>query len=115
MQRSKNRLADQVPSGEPACFRKRALYLVAEGDSNYNGLQVDFRQRQWHGPQFDANYTWSHTLGLTTPNNWQGADLHLHSPQCALGVWPSLFDIRHSLNINGTYDLPFGKRKDVCE
>ena len=29
----------------------------AEGYSNYNGLQVDFRQRAWHGLQFDANYT----------------------------------------------------------
>ena len=30
-------------------------YTVAEGYSNYNALQVDFRQRAWHGLQFDAN------------------------------------------------------------
>jgi Carboxypeptidase regulatory-like domain len=88
-----------------------ALYLMAEGYSNYNGLQVDFRQRQWHGLQFDANYTWSHTLGLTTPNNWQGQTYTFTMRNMRLGYGPSLFDIRHSININGTYDLPFGKGK----
>lgn len=86
-----------------------ALYLVAEGYSNYNGLQVDFRQRQWHGLQFDANYTWSHTLGLTSPNNWQGQTYTFTLRDMRLGYGPSLFDIRHNLNINGTFDLPFGK------
>jgi hypothetical protein len=88
-----------------------ALNLVAEGYSNYNGLQVDFRQRQWHGLQFDANYTWSHTLGLTTPNNWQGQTYTFTLRNMRLGYGPSLFDIRHSLNINGTFDLPLGRGK----
>ena len=95
----------------PFASGNSALYLVAEGYSNYNGLQVDFRQRQWHGLQFDANYTWSHTLGLTTPNNWQGQTYTFTLRNMRLGYGPSLFDIRHSLNVNGTYDLPFGKGK----
>src|SRR5271165_849922 len=95
----------------PYAAGNSALYLVAEGYSNYNGLQVDLRQRQWHGLQFDANYTWSHTLGLTTPNNWQGQTYTFTLRNMRLGYGPSLFDIRHSMNINGTYDLPFGKGK----
>ena len=95
----------------PYAAGNSALNLVAEGYSNYNGLQVDFRQRQWHGLQFDANYTWSHTLGLTTPNNWQGQTYTFTLRNMRLGYGPSLFDIRHSMNINGTYDLPFGKGK----
>jgi len=95
----------------PFAAGNSALYLVAEGYSNYNGLQVDFRQRQWHGLQFDANYTWSHTLGLTSPNNWQGQTYTFTLRNMRLGYGPSLFDIRHSLNVNGTYDLPFGKGK----
>ena len=93
----------------PLASGNAALYLVAEGYSNYNGLQVDFRQRQWHGLQFDANYTWSHTLGLTTPNNWQGQTYTFTLRNMRLGYGPSLFDIRHTMNVNGTYDLPFGK------
>jgi hypothetical protein len=95
----------------PYAAGNSALNLVAEGYSNYNGLQVDFRQRQWHGLQFDANYTWSHTLGLTTPNNWQGQTYTFTLRNMRLGYGPSLFDIRHSMNINGTYDLPFGRGK----
>jgi hypothetical protein len=95
----------------PFAAGNSALNLVAEGYSNYNGLQVDFRQRQWHGVQFDANYTWSHTLGLTTPNNWQGQTYTFTLRNMRLGYGPSLFDIRNSVNINGTYDLPFGRGK----
>jgi hypothetical protein len=88
-----------------------ASYTVAEGSSNYNALQVDFRQRSWHGLQFDANYSWSHTLGIATQNNWlgQGAVFSLRDMRLSYG--PTLFDLRNVVHINGTYDLPFGKGK----
>jgi hypothetical protein len=38
------------------------------GYSNYNALQIDFRQHTWHGMQFDVNYTFAHSLD----NNVQG-------------------------------------------
>jgi len=85
--------------------------LVAEGYSNYNGLQVDFRQRQWHGMQFDANYTWSHTLGVSTPNNWQGQSNIFTLRNTRLSYGPTLFDIRHAVNVNGSFDVPFGQGK----
>ena len=86
-------------------------YTVAEGYSNYNALQVDFRQRSWHGLQFDANYTWSHTLGVATQNNWlgQGAVFTLRDMRLSYG--PTLYDLRNVTHINGTYDLPLGKGK----
>jgi hypothetical protein len=86
-------------------------YLVAAGYSNYNALQVDFRQRTWHGMQFDANYTWSHTLGISTPNNWQGQVNVFSLRDMKLSYGPTLYDLRHVVHINGTYDLPFGKGK----
>src|SRR5262249_41911079 len=85
--------------------------LVAKGYSNYNALQVDFRQRAWHGLQFDANYTWSHTLGISTQNDWQGASAAFSLRDMRLSYGPALFDIRHSVHISGTYELPFGKGK----
>jgi len=89
-------------------------YTVADGYSNYNALQVDFRQRSWHGLQMDANYTWSHTLGLASQNNWlgQGAVYTLRDMRLSYG--PTLFDLRHVLHVNGTYDLPFGKGKQFA-
>ena len=86
-------------------------YTVAEGYSNYHALQVDFRQRAWHGLQFDANYTWSHTLGVATQNNWQGQGAVFSLRDMRLSYGPTLYDLRHVVHINGTYDLPFGKGK----
>ena len=85
--------------------------LIAEGYSNYNSLQVDFRERPWHGVQFDANYTWSHTLGISTPNNWQGQANQFTLRNMRLSYGPTLFDIRHAVNFNGTFELPFGRGK----
>jgi len=89
-------------------------YTVAEGYSNYNALQIDLRQRQWHGLQFDANYTWSHTLGVATQNNWQGQGALFSLRNMRLSYGPTLFDLRHVIHINGTYDLPFGRGKQFA-
>ena len=85
--------------------------LVSEGYSNYNAMQVDFRQRTWHGLQFDANYTWSHTLGISSPNNWLGQTNSLTLRNMRLSYGPTLFDIRNAIHVSGTYDLPFGRGK----
>ena len=83
----------------------------AAGYSNYNAMQVDFRQRSWHGLQFDANYTWSHTLGIASQNNWLASSNIFTLRNMRLTYGPALFDLRHVVNINSTYDLPFGKGK----
>ena len=56
---------------------------MAKGYSNYNALQVDFRQQAWHGLQFDANYTWSHTLGSDDAKQLAGRGECLHAAQSA--------------------------------
>jgi hypothetical protein len=89
-------------------------YTEAEGYSNYNALQVDFRERPWHGLQFDANYTWSHTLGIATQNNWQGQGALFTLRDMRLSYGPTLYDLRHVIHISGTYDLPFGKGKQFA-
>jgi hypothetical protein len=84
-------------------------YMDAVGYSNYEGLQVDFRQKSWHGIQFDANYTWSHTLGIATPNSWTGSFSQYTLRDIRLSYGPTIFDLRHVVHANGTFDLPFGK------
>jgi hypothetical protein len=104
------------------------------GYSNYNALQVDFRQRPNHGMEFDANYTYSHSLtnnaqGTITPGYYggggygsagyggtvgQGTQLGNSAPtyytlrNTRLNYFPSSYDVRHVLHVSGTYDLPFG-------
>jgi hypothetical protein len=84
-------------------------YMTDAGFSNYNALQVDFRQRQWHGMEFDANYTWSHSLGVSTPNDWTGAYPAFSLRNLKYGYGPSLYDLRHVAHVTATVDLPFGK------
>jgi carboxypeptidase family protein len=88
-------------------------YMTDGGYSNYNGLQVDLRQANWHGLQGDFNYTWSHTLGLATSNNdyLANADNFYTLRNLHLGYQPGTFDLRHVINGYGTYELPFGKGK----
>ncbi len=79
-------------------------YLTAAGYSNYNSLQVEFRQQNWHGMEFNANYTWSRSLGMNTQYT-------LRNLRLAYG--PTSSDIHQIIHVYGTYDLPFGKGKSM--
>ena len=93
---------------------KATGYLTDPGFGDYHALQVDWRQRHWHGMQFDANYTWSHTLGVQPGNTWTGAFRLFTMRNLRQSYGPTLFDIRHVFHANGTYDLPFGKGKAMA-
>jgi hypothetical protein len=108
------------------------IEMTNDGYSNYNALQAEFRQRLNHGMQFNANYTWSHSLennvqGSITPGFYggggKGAALSTSLNQNTLNnsapgyytlrnkhlnYFPSSFDIRQVFHLSGTYDLPFG-------
>jgi hypothetical protein len=83
--------------------------LVAAGYTNYNALQVDLRQGNWHGLQYDANYTWSNSLGVASNNSWTGSFNAFTLRDLHKSYGPSLFDLRNVMHVNGTYDLPFGR------
>jgi len=97
--------ANPFASGIPS------LVMTDAGWSNYHSMQVDFRQRLWHGLQFDANYTWSHTLGVATPNDWTGSYYAYTLRELKASYGPTLYDLHHVANISGTVDLPFGAGK----
>lgn len=86
-------------------------YTSASGYGNYHALQVDFRQKQWHGMQFDVNYTYSHTLGLQPDNQWLGTVTEFSLRDLRQSYGPTSFDLRHVIHASGTFDLPFGKGK----
>jgi hypothetical protein len=83
--------------------------LSSEGYSNYNGLQVDLRQGAWHGLQGDANYTWSHTLAVESPNSWTGSFNAFTLRNLRQSYGPAPFDLRSVFHANGTYDIPVGR------
>jgi hypothetical protein len=91
--------------------------MQASGYGDYHALQVDFRQKQWHGMQFDVNYTWSHTLGLQPENYqgsaaaWLGAVNVFSIRNLRQSYGPTNFDLRHVIHASGTFDLPVGHGK----
>lgn len=84
------------------------------GYSSYNSLQVDVRQQAWHGVQFDANYTWSKSLGTLaggSGNDWLGNYTGFTLRNLRSSYMPSTYDVHHVVHVNSTAELPFGKGK----
>jgi hypothetical protein len=89
-----------------------ASYLDSVGTSNYNSLQVEFRQRVAHGVTLNANYTYGKILGISQQGGISSGPatvFTLHNLR--LNYVPSAYDIRNTFHLSGTYDLPFGKNK----
>jgi hypothetical protein len=94
------------------------VYLTsAEGYSNYNALQVQLRQRQWHGLESTFNYTWSKNMtnnpGYFGIGGVDGPGVYpqnVYDPHGDYGV--SGFDTRNAANFVGSYAIPFGHGRD---
>jgi hypothetical protein len=92
-----------------------AAYSTA-GESNYNALQLTFRKRFSQGLGFDVNYTYGHSLDTASGNETSGAissgaSLILNPLTLKENRGNSDFDVRHQINANFQYDLPFGKNR----
>ena len=87
----------------------RMNYVDDTGWNSYNGLQVQFRKRLSHGIDWTANYTWSKSLtNLSVDNQNQSLDFTTVR-NIGLDRRVSPFDIRHVIQMLGTYDLPIGR------
>jgi len=89
-------------------------FMSDSGYSDYHSLQVDLRQQPWHGVQFDANYTWSKTLGTlagNSGNDWLGNYTTFSLRNLRSSYLPATYDLHHVVHLNATADLPFGHGK----
>ncbi|MGB7191179.1 MAG: TonB-dependent receptor [Acidobacteriaceae bacterium] len=93
-----------------------ALYAWRSiGNSNFNALQVVYRQRFGLGIQGDFNYSFSKSLDDTSQAERLGTSgstnyaqiFNTWAPHQLYGV--SDFDLRHQLNGNYIWDLPIGR------
>jgi hypothetical protein len=89
-------------------------WFRSTGLSNYHSLQARFEKRFSRGLQFEASYTWAHSLDIAsnanlgpTQNNSDFRDFRI--PQQEYGN--SDFDVRNRFIINSIYELPFGHGK----
>jgi hypothetical protein len=81
--------------------------------SNYSAFQFTVRQRFRRDLIFDFNYTLSHSLdnasGLQIAVNYSSTALIFNPLDLNSNYANSDFDVRHIINANWVYDLPFGR------
>ncbi|MFN0140227.1 MAG: carboxypeptidase regulatory-like domain-containing protein [Pyrinomonadaceae bacterium] len=84
------------------------------GESWYDAFQLSARKRFQNGLSFDVNYTYSHSLDTASGNEASGSIIGINflnplTPKENKGS--SDFDVRHLINANYIWELPFGKGK----
>ena len=119
---------------DQACFPSCSIYgdyaMFAEqydslgsvssiGRSNYNALQLTLRRRYSKGFQFDLNYTLAHAKDMASAaergsefgnfdnGGYSGFLVNTWDPESNYGS--SDYDVRHQVNFNWIWDLPFGQ------
>ncbi len=115
------------PRTWPPVQQRRPLYpfnpditflitTTAQGMANYHALQTTFKQRLWHGLDFNANYTWS--KAMTNSRGFFGSagvaagtstSTPVNSRDLSDNYGPAFFDATHIFSVAGTYEVPFGK------
>jgi hypothetical protein len=86
--------------------------LQSTANSTYHSLQAKFTRRLNHGIQFQAAYTWAHSIDDASDPLQAGANEHSF-PRNSLNLraerGDSDFDLRQRLVLNYIVDLPFGR------
>jgi hypothetical protein len=77
----------------------------SSANSNYNALWVTANKTTSRGVQFNASYTWSHSIDEVSRNN-QGIFVQ-DSTNIESSRGSSDFDVRHRFVANAIYDFPF--------
>jgi len=88
--------------------------LASIGTSDYHAFQTSFRKRFSNNLTFDFNYTLSHSYDIAsglepTGTTISGAALILNPLDMKINRANSDFDVRHLINANYIFNLPFGR------
>jgi hypothetical protein len=90
------------------------IYISNQGSSSYNGMLVSVRKRFSEGFQFDFNYTLSHSIdNQSSIVNTVAGGLVCDLTNLRVCRGNSDFDIRHLVNVNGIWELPFGRGRMI--
>ncbi len=80
----------------------QVLFATNHGQSDYHGLQLQYRRKLLKGVQTTASYSWSHSIDDSS------SDSSLHYTREGLSAFtdrgPSDFDVRHSFSAAASYE-----------
>ena len=106
-------LAPTITTTRPSSAFSTVRELTTEAYSHYDGVVLALQRKFSNGLQGQLSYTYSHSLDTVSNGGllpWSGDDSLLGqlSPfNQALNYGNSDYDVRHSLNANYVYELPF--------
>jgi hypothetical protein len=97
-----------------------SLYaLRTNTNANYNALEVTLQHKMTHGLQFDLNYTYGKSIDVASDaervGEWGGLGgqiINAWDPNSNRG--PSDFDLRHQINSNVIWEMPFGRGRWIA-
>jgi hypothetical protein len=97
-----------------------SLYaLRTMSNANYNALEVTLQHKMTHGIQFDLNYTYGKSIDVSSDAErvgaWGGLGgqiINAWNPTSNRG--PSDFDLRHQINTNFIWEMPFGRGQAIA-
>ncbi len=81
-----------------------------DGNSDYNGVEFQLKQRMSHGLLYSLGYTYAHGLA-NYRDNLSAGQLPQNSYDYAAEMGNSVFDIRSRFVGNFVWELPFGRGK----
>ena len=88
-----------------------ALYGTNGATTDYHALQMEVRRRFSNGLALQANYAFSKNLSDSLGTDQTRTEVFLDNNRKYLDRARAEFDIRHTINTNFSYELPFGKGK----
>ena len=101
-----------IPAYSAAGFKNNIVGFLPLGASNYNGLATQLNRRFSNGLQFQAAWTWSHTIDNATADFFSTV-ISPRRPQDFQNVAGdrsnSVLDHAHRVTIQAIYDSPFFK------
>ena len=84
---------------------------TSDGYSNYQAMVVTLQKRYSEGLTVNANFTYSHALGIISTGQSYTLDNAGNAFNLYSDYGPEYFDRKFTFNVLSTYQLPFGKGK----
>ncbi|HEV2496022.1 MAG TPA: TonB-dependent receptor [Terriglobia bacterium] len=102
---------NEAITGQPALKGLQFRYETDGATSVYQGMQVNLRRQLNHGLGFGVYYAYSKSIDNASTIGGVGGAVaqDLYNLEAERGL--SVFDTRHRLLVNWTYEFPFGGRR----
>jgi hypothetical protein len=101
-------------STHPFSQYSNVTYLLNNGTSNYNSLQIQSKKQFKNGFIYQATYTYAKSLDTGTGTGGVDAgsiDTYQNSYDPMANYGPTQGSLRHTFNGSAVYELPFGRNK----